>query len=80
MTVSAAVPDEGIRSWDRRTGGVRNRIQRETSDEVTATASNGNFIAEATVKEVRLVNLVTGVHTSAPLAMPNRDKRRSPKN
>ncbi len=72
MTVSAAVPDEGIRSWDRRTGGVRNRIQRETSDEITATASNGDFIAEATAKEVRLVNLATGVQTAVPLTMPNR--------
>jgi len=72
MTVSAVLPDEGIRSWDRRTGGVRNRIQRETSDEVTATASNGDFIAEATAKEVRLVNLATGVHSAVPLAMPNR--------
>jgi WD40 repeat protein len=72
MTVSAVVPEDGVRSWDRRTGGVRNRIPREASDESTATVSNGDFIVEATAKEVRLVNLATGVHTAVPLAMPHR--------
>lgn len=72
MTVSAALPGEGIRSWDRRTGGVRNRIPRQASDEVTARSSSGDFIAEATAKEVRLVNLVSGVHMVVPLRMPNR--------
>lgn len=72
MTVSAALPGEGIRSWDRRTGGVRNRIPRQASGEVTATSSSGDFIAEATAKEVLLVNLVTGVHTVVPLRIPNR--------
>jgi WD40 repeat protein len=72
MTVSAVLPGEGIRSWDSRTGGVRNRIPRQASDEITAASSSGDFIAEATAKEVRLVNLVSGVHTSVPLPMPNR--------
>ena len=71
-TVSAVLPGEGIRSWDRRTGGVRNQIPREAFEEVTATASSGDFIAEATVKEVRLVNVVSGVQTVVPLRMPNR--------
>lgn len=71
-TVSAALPGEGIRSWDRRTGGVRNRIPRGPADDVIATASNGDFIAEATAEEVRLVNLATGVHTVVPLRMANR--------
>jgi len=70
LTVSAALPGEGIRSWDRRTGGVRNQISREASD-VIATASNGDFIAEATAKEVRLVNLVSGDHKVVPLPMPD---------
>jgi WD40 repeat protein len=72
MTVSAALPGEGIRSWDRRTGGVRNRIPRQASDEVIAASSSGEFIVEATAEEVRLVNLVSGVHTVVPLRMPNR--------
>src|SRR5688572_2383027 len=71
ITVSADLPGEGIRVWDRRTGGVRNRIPRQISDEVTATSSSGDFIAEATAKEVRLVNVVSGVHTIVPLRMPN---------
>lgn len=71
LTVSAALPEEGIRSWDRRTGGVRNRLPREASDDVIAKASNGDFIAEATAKEVRLVSLVSGVHKVVSLPMPN---------
>jgi WD40 repeat protein len=70
--VSAAVPGEGIRLWDQRTGGLRNRIPREASDEVIATASNGDLFAEATAKEVRLVNLISGVGTVLSLPMPNR--------
>jgi WD40 repeat protein len=70
--VSAAVPGEGIRSWDQRTGGLRNRIAREASDEVIATASNGDLLAEATAKEVRLINLVSGVETALSLPMLDR--------
>lgn len=72
MTVSAELPGEGIRTWDRRTGGVRTRIPRPVSDEVTARSSSGDFIAEATAKEVRLVNLGSGVQTVVPMQMPNR--------
>jgi WD40 repeat protein len=71
MTVSAELPGEGIRSGDRRTGGVRNRIPREASDEVIATSSNGDFIAEVTRKELRLVNLASGAHKVIPLWLPN---------
>jgi hypothetical protein len=70
MTVSAALPNEGIRTWDQRTGGVRNRIPREASDEVIARSSNGDFIAETTAKEVRLLNVVSGVHTIVPRERP----------
>lgn len=72
LTVSAVLPGKEIRSWDRRTGGVRNRIPRQASEEITATSSSGDIIAEATAKEVRLVNLVSGVHTAVPLRIPNR--------
>jgi WD40 repeat protein len=70
-TVSADLPGEGIRSWDSRTGGVKNRIPRQqSSDEVIATSSNGNFIVEATAKEVRLVDLVNGDKKVLPLKPP----------
>ena len=69
--VTAAMPGEGIRSWDWRTGGVRNRISRDAADDVIATASNGDIIAEATAKEVRLVNLINGEHKAVPIRMPN---------
>lgn len=70
-TVSAQLPGEGIRSWDRRTGGVRNRIPRQPSDQVTAISANGDFIAEAAAKEVRLINMVSGAQTVVPLRMPD---------
>ena len=71
--VSATLPGEGIRSWDARTGGVKNRIARQQGpDEVTATSSNGEFIVEATAKEVRVVDLVNGTHKVLPLRIANR--------
>ncbi|HEV2835869.1 MAG TPA: WD40 repeat domain-containing protein [Pyrinomonadaceae bacterium] len=71
--VSAELPGEGIRSWDSRTGGVKNRIARQQApDEVSAASSNGEFIAEATAKEVRLVDLVSGAHKVLPLQITNR--------
>ena len=70
-TVSADLPGEGIRSWDSRTGGVKNRIPRQqTSDDVIATSSNGDFIVEATAKEVRLVDLINGDKKVLPLKAP----------
>lgn len=72
MTVSAQLPGEGIRSWDWRTGGVRNPITRPPSVQAIAMAANGDFIAEATATEVRLVNMVSGVHAVVRLRMPDR--------
>src|SRR5689334_1807375 len=58
-TVSSVLPHE-IRIWDSRTGGVKNRLSRKAEVDVTATASNGELIAEATLGQVRLIELRTG--------------------
>jgi len=58
ITVSSVLPRE-IRIWDSRTGGVKNRHSREPVD-VVATSSNGELIAEATLKQVRLIEVGTG--------------------
>ncbi len=67
ITVSSVLPRE-IRTWDSRTGGVKNRLSRETVlDEVLATSSNGDLFAEATTKEVRLIEVRTGTNKTLAL-------------
>lgn len=58
ITVSSVLPRE-IRIWDTRTGGVKNRHSRELVD-VVATSSNGELIAEATLRQVSLTEVRTG--------------------
>jgi len=65
VTVSSVLPRE-IRSWDSRTGGVKDRVSRESVD-VVATSSNGELIAEATQREVRLIEARTGASKSLAL-------------
>lgn len=73
-TVSAEIPGEGVRRWDARTGGVRERIEREQgSDTAIAISSDGDFLVEATAKGVRLTDLVKGtadvvVPTTGPIS------------
>lgn len=58
ITVSSVLPRE-IRIWDTRTGGVKNRHSREPV-EVVASSSNGELLAEATLKQVSLTEVRTG--------------------
>jgi WD40 repeat protein len=58
ITVSSVLPRE-IRIWDTRTGGVKNRHSREPAD-VIASSSNGELIAEATLRQVSLTEVRTG--------------------
>jgi WD40 repeat protein len=73
-TVSAEIPGEGVRRWDARTGGVKERIEREQgSDTAIAISSDGDFLVEATAKGVRLADLVKGtagvvVPTTGPIS------------
>jgi WD40 repeat protein len=47
-TVSAEIPGEGIRVWDVRTGGLKDRVPRpESSDRVLTVSVDGGLIAEA---------------------------------
>jgi WD40 repeat protein len=60
-TVSAEIPGEGVRRWDARTGGVKDRIEREQeSDAAIAISSDGDFLVEATAQGVVLTELVKG--------------------
>jgi WD40 repeat protein len=60
-TVSAEIPGEGVRRWDARTGGVKERIEREQeSDAAIAISSDGDFLVEATAQGVVLTELVKG--------------------
>lgn len=60
-TVSAEIPGEGVRRWDARTGGVKEKIELEQgSDTAIAISSDGDFLVEATANGVRLTNLVKG--------------------
>lgn len=65
VTVSSVLPRE-IRTWDSRTGGVKDRHPRESVD-VIATSSNGELIAEATPTQVRLADVRTGAGKSLGL-------------
>jgi len=58
ITVSSVLPRE-IRIWDTRTGGVKDRHSREPVD-VIASSSNGELIAEATLRQVSLTEVRTG--------------------
>jgi WD40 repeat protein len=63
LTVSAEIPGDGVRHWDSRTGGVRDKAGDKSesdraSDAAVAISANGEFRAEATAKGVRLTNLV----------------------
>jgi WD40 repeat protein len=72
LTVSAEIPGEGVRHWDSRTGGVKekpgvddkppgvndNAASKQGSDAAVAMSANGDFRAEATATGVRLTNLV----------------------
>lgn len=58
ISVSSILPRE-IRIWDTRTGGVKNRHSREPVD-VVASSSNGELIAEATLKQISLTEIGTG--------------------
>jgi len=70
ITVSSMLPRE-IRIWDSRTGGVKDRHEREPVD-VIATSSNGELIAEATAGEVRLIEVHTGANKILPLHIDRR--------
>ena len=60
-TVSAEIPGEGVRRWDARTGGVKDRLEREQeTDSAIAISSDGDSLVEATAKGVRLTDLVRG--------------------
>jgi len=51
-TVSAEIPGEGVRVWDVRTGGLKDRIQRAIApDDPLLIASNGGVIGEADVQD-----------------------------
>jgi WD40 repeat protein len=58
ITLSSVLPRE-IRIWDTRTGGVKDRHSREPVD-VIASSSNGELIAEATLRQVSLTEVRTG--------------------
>jgi WD40 repeat protein len=66
-TVSAEIPGEGVRRWDARTGGVKERIEREQGSETIAISSDGDFLVEATGSGVILTDLVKG---TADVAVP----------
>ena len=58
-TISAEIPGEGVRHWDPRTGGVKEKLDSErVSDAAVARSANGDFRAEATKDGVRVVNVV----------------------
>ena len=61
LTVSAEIPGDGLRRWDSRTGGLKEKIANDRAAEVAvAMSANGDFRAEATAKGVRVANLVKG--------------------
>lgn len=61
LTVSAEIPGEGLRHWDSRTGGMKDKV---TSDRVSAAAvamsANGEFRAAAIDTGVRVANVGSG--------------------
>jgi WD40 repeat protein len=71
-TVSAEIPGEGVRRWDARTGGVKDRIEREPeSNSAIAISSDGDFLVEATTEGVLLTDLMKGtVGVIAPATGP----------
>lgn len=61
MTVSAEIPGEGLRRWDSRTGGVKEKVENDRATEAAvAMSANGDFRAADTGKGVRVENLVRG--------------------
>lgn len=69
LTVSAEIPGDGLRRWDSRTGGVKEKIADERAeDRVVAMSASGNFRAEATDKGVRVANLVKGTEAELKFA------------
>src|SRR5688572_2657216 len=67
-TVSAEIPGEGIRRWDARTGGLRDRIPRkQDSETVIALSSAGDSVVELNAQGVRLTDLTTGTTKAVPV-------------
>ena len=59
LTVSAEIPGDGLRRWDARTGGVKEKLENDrATDAAVAMSALGDFRAEATDKGVRVANLV----------------------
>ena len=72
ITVSSMLPRE-IRTWDSRTGSVKNRLPRDSKTaDVIATSSNGELIAEATPTQVRLTEVRTGANKILALDIDDR--------
>ncbi len=68
-TVFGEIPEEGIRLWDPRTGGVKNLIQAvHASDSLVTISSNGVRLAELGSNEIRLWDLMNGTSVVLPLS------------
>lgn len=66
--VSAEIPGEGIRRWDARTGGLKDRIPRkQDSESVIALSSAGDSMVEANAQGMRLMDLATGTSKALPV-------------
>lgn len=69
-TVSAQIAGEGIRVWDVRTGGLKNKTpQKDVADEPSLVAVNGGFIAEANAGEQAGHIQVLDANTKKPIRM-----------
>jgi WD40 repeat protein len=68
-TVSGEIPDEGIKLWDPRTGGVKKQIRNvHAPDSVVAASSNGRVLAELGPTELRLWDLTAGTNSVLPFS------------
>ena len=68
-TVSGEIPDEGIKLWDPRTGGMKKQIRNvHAPDSVVAVSSNGRVLAELGPKELRLWDLTAGTSSVLPFS------------
>jgi WD40 repeat protein len=68
-TVLGEIPDEGIKLWDSRTGGLKNQIRSNAADEpIVAISSDGRLRSSIKSGMLRVWNLVDGTERSNRLA------------
>jgi WD40 repeat protein len=68
ITVSGVIPEDGVRLWDSRTGGVKRAQEITISNGLIARSANGKLLGEATAQSIKLWDLATGVAATLPRA------------